>query len=147
MSPEPNAEMNPAASGRRPRESVRLTRFELDVMEELWRLGRASVRELLEQLPNRRRPAYTTVQTIVRRLEEKGAVKRVKKIGNAHIFEPTVERQHAYRRLVSDFLDLFGGSAKPLMAHLARSGQLSLEDLREAEEMILSEDPVEEEDS
>lgn len=116
--------------------AIKLTRFELEVMEELWQLGRASVREILEVLPSARRPAYTTVQTIVRRLEEKGAVRQVRKIGNAHIYEPLVSRKAAYRRLVDDFLDLFGGSARPLMAHLAESGRLSLEDLREAERWV-----------
>lgn len=117
--------------------TVRLTRFELEVMEELWGLGQGSVREVLEALPDRRRPAYTTVQTIVRRLEEKGAVEQVRKIGNAHIYRPQVSRKAAYRRLVDDFLDLFGGSARPLVAHLAESGQLSLEDLRQAEELLV----------
>lgn len=115
---------------------IKLTRFELEVMEELWKQGRASVREILETLPNRKQPAYTTVQTIVRRLEEKGAVRQVRKIGNAHIYEPVVSRQVAYRRLVTEFLDLFGGSARPIMAHLAESGQLSLEDVRELERLV-----------
>lgn len=116
--------------------TVKLTRFELEVMEELWKMGRASVREILETLPSRKQPAYTTVQTIVRRLEEKGAVRQVRKIGNAHIYEPTLERQAAYRRLVGDFLDLFGGSAQPVMAHLAELGKLNLEDLQELETML-----------
>lgn len=115
---------------------VRLTRFELEVMEELWKLGRASVRELLEALPKRKQPAYTTVQTIVRRLEEKGALRQVRKIGNAHIYEPTVSRQAAYRRLINEFLDLFGGSARPIMAHLAEAGQLSLEDVHALERQL-----------
>jgi predicted transcriptional regulator len=122
------------------RTGVRLTRFELEVMEELWRLGRASVRELLEALPKRKQPAYTTVQTIVRRLEEKGALRQVRKIGNAHIYEPTVSRQAAYRRLINEFLDLFGGSARPIMAHLAEAGQLSLEDLHTLERQLASPD-------
>lgn len=113
--------------------SVRLTKFELEVMNALWALGSASVREVQESLPEKKRPAYTTVQTIVYRLEEKGAVRRVKKIGNAHIFEPTVTRKAAHRRLIDELLDLFGGSAQPLMAHLVESGKLSLEDLREVE--------------
>lgn len=121
---------------------VRLTRFELEVMEELWNLKRASIRELLESLPTKKRPAYTTVQTIVRRLEEKKAVSQIRKIGNAHIFEPTISRKAAYRRLINDFLDLFGGSARPLMAHLAETGKLRLEDLREMEELISKTDLV-----
>ena len=87
-------------------------------MDALWTLGTASVREVQEHLPEQKRPAYTTVQTIVYRLEEKGAVRRVKKIGNAHVFEPAVTRKAAQRRLVDDLLGLFGGSARPLMAHL-----------------------------
>lgn len=116
--------------------TVKLTRFELEVMEEMWKMGRASVREILENLPSKKQPAYTTVQTIVRRLEEKGAVRQVRKIGNAHIYEPTLTRQAAYRRLVGDFLDLFGGSAQPVMAHLAELGKLDLEDLRDLEQML-----------
>lgn len=121
---------------RKNKNNVRLTRFELEVMEELWKLGRASVRELLEALPKKKQPAYTTVQTIVRRLEEKGALVQVRKIGNAHIYEPTVSRKAAYGRLVHEFLDLFGGSARPIMAHLAEAGQLNLEDVRELERML-----------
>ena len=121
------------------KQAIKLTRFELEVMEELWKLGRASVREVLEVLPAKKRPAYTTVQTIVRRLEEKGAVGQVKKIGNAHIYEPQVSRTAAYRRLMDDFLDLFGGSPRPLMAHLAESGKLSLDDLRELERQVAPE--------
>ena len=117
--------------------SVKLTRFELEVMSALWELGAASVREIQEKLPEKRRPAYTTVQTIVYRLEEKGAVHRVKKIGNAHIFEASVTRKSAHRRLINELLDLFGGSARPLMAHLVETGKLSLEDVREVESDIL----------
>lgn len=122
------------------KQSVKLTRFELEVMDVLWALGRASVREIQEQLPEKRRPAYTTVQTIVRRLEEKGAVRNVKKIGNAFIFEPLVTRQAAHRRLIAEVLDLFGGSARPLMAHLVESGKLSLEDLRELEHSLVEQE-------
>ncbi|MEM7482608.1 MAG: BlaI/MecI/CopY family transcriptional regulator [Acidobacteriota bacterium] len=118
------------------RPATKLTRFELEVMGELWKLGRASVRELLEALPNRKQPAYTTVQTIVRRLEEKNAVRQVRKVGNAHIYEPMVSKQVAYRRLIDDFLEVFGGSPAPLMAHLVESGRLSLEDLKDAERLI-----------
>ena len=111
----------------------KLTTYELQLMETLWELGLASVRELQEALPTNRRPAYTTVQTMVYRLEEKGALKRVKKIGNAHIFEPVITRQGTHRRLVEELLELFGGSAQPLMAHLVESGKLTLEDVRELE--------------
>ena len=114
----------------------KVTRFELQLLEQLWKLGSASVREVQESLPEKDRPAYTTVQTIMYRLEEKKAVRRVKKIGNAHIFEPLATRKAVYRRLVDDLLDLFGGSAAPMMAHLAESGKLSLEDIRNAERIL-----------
>lgn len=118
--------------------NIKLTRFELEIMSALWELGPASVREVQEKLPEKKRPAYTTVQTIVYRLEEKGALRRIKKIGNAHIFEATVTRQSAHRRLINEMLDLFGGSARPLMAHLVEAGKLSLEDIHELESDILS---------
>jgi len=118
------------------KQEIKLTRFELEIMDALWELGSASVREIQEALPEKKRPAYTTVQTIIRRLEEKGAVRQVKKIGNAHIFEPTVTRQAAHRRLINELLDLFGGSARPLMAHLAEAGKLSLDDVRELESRL-----------
>jgi BlaI family penicillinase repressor len=102
-------------------------------MSALWDLGTASVREIQEQLPSQKRPAYTTVQTIVYRLEEKGAVRRLKKIGNAHVFEPVVTRKAAHHRLINELLDLFGGSARPLMAHLVEIGKLTLDDLKELE--------------
>ena len=114
----------------------KVTRFELELLEQLWKLGPASVREVQEALPENDRPAYTTVQTIMYRMEEKGAVRRVKKIGNAHIFEALLTRKAVYRRLVDDLLDLFGGTAAPLMSHLAESGKLSLADVREAERIL-----------
>jgi BlaI family transcriptional regulator, penicillinase repressor len=107
-------------------------------MRALWELGSGSVREIQERLPENKRPAYTTVQTIVRRLEDKGAVRKLKKIGNAFVFEPVVTRKSAHFRLINELLDFFGGSARPLMAHLAESGKLNLEDVRELENMILS---------
>jgi predicted transcriptional regulator len=118
------------------KKAIRLTKFEMEVMGPLWGLGRASVREIQELLPEKKRPAYTTVQTIVRRLEGKGAVRRVKKIGNAFIFEPLVTRQAAHSRLITELLEVFGGSARPLMSHLAEAGKLSLEDLKELEEAM-----------
>jgi predicted transcriptional regulator len=118
------------------RQEIRLTKFELEIMDALWTLGTASVREVQEHLPEKKRPAYTTVQTIMYRLEEKGALRRVKKIGNAHVFEPAVTRKAAQRRLVDDLLGLFGGSARPLMAHLVESGRLTLEDVRELEQQL-----------
>ncbi len=116
--------------------TTRLTRFELQLMEQFWRLGAASVREVQESLPEEDRPAYTTVQTIVYRLVDKGAVRRTKKIGNAHIFEAVITRKSAYRRLMDDVLGLFGGSAAAVMAHLVDSGKLTLRDLKEAEQML-----------
>jgi BlaI family penicillinase repressor len=113
--------------------TVRLSRFELELMDVLWAAGRASIRELQERLPEGRRPAYTTVQTIVNRLEEKGAVRRLRKIGNAHIYEAVAHKRAVRRRLVDDFLGLFGGSAQHLLAHLLDEGRLSLEDVRELE--------------
>jgi predicted transcriptional regulator len=118
------------------KKSVKLTRFEHELMDALWEIGSGSVREIQEQLPERKRPAYTTVQTIIRRLEEKGAVRRVKKVGNAFIFEPAITRKAAQTRLISDLLELFGGSARPIMAHLAEAGKLSLEDVRAMERML-----------
>ncbi|HXG67406.1 MAG TPA: BlaI/MecI/CopY family transcriptional regulator [Blastocatellia bacterium] len=118
------------------KKGIKLTKFELEVMDALWALGSGSVREVQEKLPERKRPAYTTVQTIMRRLEEKGAVRRVKKIGNAFIFEPLVTRKAAHQRLIDELLTLFGGSARPLMAHLVETGKLSLEDVRELEMML-----------
>ena len=116
--------------------AMKLTRLELEIMEAVWALGSASVREIQEQLPERKRPAYTTVQTIIYRLEEKGAVRRVKKIGNAHIFEPLVSRKAAHNRLIDDLLHVFGGSPRMLMAQLVETGQLTLEDIRSLETAI-----------
>ncbi|HEX8184989.1 MAG TPA: BlaI/MecI/CopY family transcriptional regulator [Blastocatellia bacterium] len=118
------------------RESVKLTKFELEIMHALWEIGSGSVREIQENLPEKKRPAYTTVQTIVRRLEEKGAVRKLKKIGNAFIFEPVVTRKSAHSRLITELLELLGGSARPLMAHLAEAGKLSLEDVRDLENIL-----------
>ena len=114
----------------------RITRFELELLDPLWKLGQASVREVQESLPPAGRPAYTTVQTIMYRLEEKKAIRRVKKIGNAHVFEALVTRKAVYRRLIDDLLALFGGSAEPVMAHLVESGKLSLKDIRAAEDAL-----------
>ena len=105
-------------------------------MEALWKLGRASIREILEQLPVSKKLAYTTVQTLVFRLEAKGAVRKLRKIGNAYIFVPVITRRQAYRRLVSDFLELFSGSPLPVMSHLADTGKLTLEDLRDMEKLL-----------
>lgn len=115
---------------------LKLTKLELEIMGAVWALGTASVREIQEKLPERKRPAYTTVQTIIYRLEEKGAVRRVKKIGNAHIFEAVVTRKAAHRRLIDDLLHVFGGSPRLLVAQLVETGQLTLEDIRELENSL-----------
>ena len=106
-------------------------------MEALWSRGPCSVREIQESFPARKRPAYTTVQTMVYRLETKKALRRVKKIATAFIFEATVSRKAAERKLVSDLLGLFGGRSRPIMAHLIESGRLTLDDVREAEKTLL----------
>ena len=113
-----------------------LTKLELRIMEALWTAGASSVREIQEALPAKNRPAYTTVQTIVYRLEAKGAVRRVKKIGNAHVFEAAISRDSAQRRLIDELLSFFGGRTQPVMAHLIESGRLSLEDVKEAEKTL-----------
>ena len=118
------------------RKTIKLTKFEMEIMEMLWDLGNASVREILDALPDRKRPAYTTVQTIVRRLEDKGAVRRSRRVSNAYIFEPVLTRRAARSRLITEFLELFGGSARPLMSQLAESGKISLEDIREMERIL-----------
>ncbi|MGH9799571.1 MAG: BlaI/MecI/CopY family transcriptional regulator [Blastocatellia bacterium] len=118
------------------KQTIKLTKFEMEIMDALWVIGSGSIREIHERLPEKRRPAYTTVQTIIRRLEEKGAVVQTKQIGNAHIFEPAVSRHAAHRRLIDELLDLFGGSARPLMAHLAEAGKLTLEDVKELESLL-----------
>src|SRR4051794_15573649 len=114
----------------------KLTRLEHRIMEVLWTRGDLSVREIQEALPDKNRPAYTTVQTMVYRLEAKKAVRRVKKIGNAHIFAAAVSRDAAQRRLVDELLSFFGGRTQPVMAHLIESGKLSLEDVQEAEKTL-----------
>ena len=114
----------------------RLSRLELQIMEALWERGAASVREVRESFPEKGRPAYTTVQTMVYRLEAKRAIRRVKKVSNAHIFEATVTRAAAQRRLVDELLGAFGGRTQPVMAHLIESGKLTLEDLEEAEQAL-----------
>ena len=114
----------------------RLTKLELQVMDALWTRGASSVREIQEAFPDKDRPAYTTVQTMVYRLEGKKAIRRLKKIGNAHIFEAAISRNAAQRRLIDDLLSFFGGRTQPVMAHLIESGQLTLEDVQEAEQTL-----------
>jgi len=114
------------------KERVELTKFETEVMSVLWRLGEATVRDVQDAIDRTERPAYTTVQTIVQRLEQKGAVRRTRKAGNALYFEPAITRKSVYRRLVDELIDLVGGS-QPLVAHLVESGKLSLDDLKAIE--------------
>src|SRR5688572_22318486 len=113
----------------------KLTRLELQILEALWTRGNASIREIQEAFPEPR-PAYTTIQTTVYRLENKGAVRRARKISNAHIFEPLVARDVARLRLLDEILGLFGGRAQPMMAQLAEAGKLTLDDVRELEKTI-----------
>jgi BlaI family transcriptional regulator, penicillinase repressor len=117
------------------RKQPKLARLELQILEVLWTLGKASIREIQERFPEPR-PAYTTIQTTVYRLEAKGAVRRVRKISNAHLFEPLVARDVARHRLLDDILSLFGGRAQPMMAQLAEAGKLTLDDVRELEKTI-----------
>jgi BlaI family transcriptional regulator, penicillinase repressor len=112
----------------------KLTKLELQIMEIFWNKGACSVREIQEEFPQRGRPAYTTVQTTVYRLERKKALRLVKRIGKANIFEAAISRDKAQRRLIDELLALFGGRAKPVMAHLIESGKLTLEDVDEARE-------------
>jgi BlaI family penicillinase repressor len=114
----------------------KFTKLELQIMQTLWDRGPVSIREIQEAFPEPDRPSYTTVQTIVYRLEGKGAVRRVKKISNAHIFEAVVSRKAAQRRLIDELLGLFGGRTQPVMAHLIESGKLTLEDVKEAEKAL-----------
>lgn len=114
----------------------KLTKLELQIMESLWSRGSASIREIQEAFPEKKRPAYTTIQTTVYRLEAKEAVRRVRKVGNFHIFEAAVSRNAAQRKLIDDLLSLFGGRTQPVMAHLIESGKLTLRDVKEAEKLL-----------
>jgi BlaI family transcriptional regulator, penicillinase repressor len=114
----------------------KLTKLELQIMETLWNRGSASIREIQEDFPEKQRPAYTTIQTTVYRMESKKAVRRVKKVGNFHIFEAAVSRDVAQRKLIDDLLALFGGRTQPVMAHLIESGKLTLADVKEAEKTL-----------
>jgi BlaI family transcriptional regulator, penicillinase repressor len=114
----------------------KLSKLELRIMEVLWTHGPSSVREVQEHFPKEKRPAYTTVQTMIYRLEAKKALRRTKKVSNAHIFEAVVSRNVAQRRLVDEFLALFGGRMQPVMAHLVETGKLTLSDVQEAEKLL-----------
>jgi predicted transcriptional regulator len=113
----------------------KLTKLELRILEALWAQGKASIREIQEAFPEPR-PAYTTIQTTVYRLEGKKAVRRVRKIGNAHIFEPTVPREAARQRFLDEILSFFGGRALPMMAQLAEAGKLTMSDVRELQKTV-----------
>src|SRR5215471_3289177 len=110
--------------------ATRLSKAEMRVLEQCWKLGTCSVREILESLPEDERVAYTTVQTLVNRLEEKGAVRRVKRIGNAQLFEPAIDQKQFRNGLVRDLLELFGGSPRLLVSNLLETGSLTLKDLK-----------------
>jgi BlaI family penicillinase repressor len=116
--------------------SPKLTKLELQIMETLWNHGNASIREIQEEFPEKDRPAYTTIQTTVYRLEGKKAVRRVRKVGNFHIFEPAISRDAAQRKLIDELLALFGGRTQPVMAHLIETGKLTLADVKEAEKTL-----------
>jgi BlaI family transcriptional regulator, penicillinase repressor len=121
----------------------KLSRLEFRIMEALWTRGECSIREILEAFPAKKRPAYTTIQTTVYRLEAKDIVHRVKRVGNFHIFAAAVSRKAAQRRLIDDLLAFFGGRTQPVMAHLIESGKLSLADIEEAEKTLRALSPKE----
>ena len=114
----------------------KLSRLELQIMDALWTKGPSCVRDIVETFPEQNRPAYTTIQTTVGRMENKGIVRRVHKISNAHIYGAAVSRDAARGRLIDDLLSLFGGRTQPVMAHLIESGKLTLSDVREAEKAL-----------
>ena len=114
----------------------RLSNRETQIMEILWTRGEASIREIQEAFPVKKRPGYTTVQTMVYRMEAKGVVRRARKVGNFHIFAPAVTRDAAQRRLVDELLAMFGGRSQPVVVHMIESGKLTLEDVKEAEKML-----------
>jgi BlaI family penicillinase repressor len=119
-----------------PPATPKLTKLELQIMETLWTRGDSSIRDLQEAFPAKGRPAYTTIQTTVYRLESKKVVARIRKLGNFHIFAATISRAAAQRKLVDDLLALFGGRSQPVMAHLIESGSLTMEDVKEAEKTL-----------
>ena len=114
----------------------KLTKLEHQIMDAFWNRGASSIREIQEAFPEKDRPAYTTVQTMVYRLEAKNAIKRVKKIGNAHVFESAISRSAAERRLIDELLSFFGGRIQPVVAHLIESGRLTLDDIEEAKRAL-----------
>jgi predicted transcriptional regulator len=116
----------------------KLSKLEFQIMENLWARNECSIRDIQESFPAKKRPAYTTIQTTVYRMEAKGIVHRLKKVGNFHVFAPAISRDAAQRRLMDDLLALFGGRGQPVMTHLIESGKLSLADVKEAERLLRS---------
>ncbi len=116
----------------------KLTNLEFKIMEVLWAKGECSIRDIIDALPGKRRPAYTTIQTTVYRIEGKNIVRRVKKVGNFHVFAPVISREAVQRRSIYDILTLFGGRGQPVMAHLIEIGKISLQDVKEAERLLRS---------
>jgi predicted transcriptional regulator len=116
--------------------ATKLSKLEYQIMEALWGRGELSIREIQESFTGKRVPAYTTIQTTIYRMEAKKIVLRVRKVGNFHIFAAALSREAAQRRLIDDLLGFFGGRTQPVMAHLIESGKLSLEDVKEAEQVL-----------
>lgn len=116
--------------------AVKLSKLEYQLMEILWSRGPSSVREIQQAISAERRPAYTTVQTTIFRMEGKGAINRIGQAGNAYLFEALITQQKAQRALIEDLLAIFGGDSQPVMAHLVNSGRISLEDVKEAEQIL-----------
>ena len=114
----------------------RLSKLEFQIMETLWDKKEISIRDIQEAFPAKKRPAYTTIQTTVYRMEAKGVVNRTRKVGNFHLFAPAISREAAQRRLIDDILVLFGGRGQPVMAHLIETGKISLDDVKEAERLL-----------
>jgi BlaI family penicillinase repressor len=114
----------------------KLSKLEFQIMETLWSKGECSIREIQESFAAKKRPAYTTIQTTVNRMEDKEIVRRVRKVGNFHVFAPAISREAAQRRLIDDMLAIFGGRTQPVMAHLIQTGKLSLEDVKDAERQL-----------
>ncbi|HUN82773.1 MAG TPA: BlaI/MecI/CopY family transcriptional regulator [Terracidiphilus sp.] len=115
---------------------VKLSKLEFQIMESLWARGELSIREIQETFPAKRLPAYTTIQTTIYRMEAKGVVNRVRKVGNFHIFAAAISREAAQRSIINDLLAYFGGKTQPVMAHLIESGKLSLDDVKQAEKEL-----------
>jgi BlaI family penicillinase repressor len=114
-------------------QSVRLTKFEMQIMDAVWTRGEASIREMQEAFPAKKRPGYTTIQKMVYRMETKNVLRRVRKVGNFHLFAPTVSRESVERKLIDDLLAIFGGQSRPVIAHLIGAKKLTLEDVEFAE--------------